>query len=61
METSIIDYFKITLSRIKLDKKTFLKEYKIALDWLSKEDIEELKYWLRYSPGGPNNSAGFLT
>lgn len=47
MKNSMLEYVKIILSKVSFDKKLFRKEYKKALGWLSRNEVSELKIWLR--------------
>lgn len=47
MKTSMLDYYKLVLSKVSFHPKLFWKEYKKALMHLSEDDSQELKGWIR--------------
>ncbi len=47
MESSMLKYVKTILDRMSFDRRLFRKEYRKSLAWLSKEEVSELRFWLR--------------
>ncbi len=47
MKISMLEYFKIVLNKVSFDRKLFRKEYRKSLSWLTKDEANELKNWLR--------------
>jgi hypothetical protein len=47
MKKSMLDYVKIVLSKVSFDRRLFRKEYRKSLSWLSHNEINELRSWLR--------------
>lgn len=44
---SMLEYFKLILSKVSFDRKIFLKEYRKSKNWLNESELRELKFWLR--------------
>ncbi len=47
METTLLEYSKIILTKISFDESLFQKEFKKALKKLRPEERHELKSWAR--------------
>lgn len=47
MKTSMLEYMKVILRKVSFDRSLFRKEYRKSLNWLSKNEVNELKSWLR--------------
>jgi hypothetical protein len=46
-ESSMLKYVKTILDRMSFDRRLFRKEYRKSLSWLSKDEVNELRFWLR--------------
>jgi hypothetical protein len=46
-KTSMLEYCKLILTKISFSKTLFVKEYKKSLKFLSKNEVKELKQWVR--------------
>jgi len=44
MKTSVLEYFKLILSRVSFDRRLFFKEYRKSKHWLSEHEKRELKF-----------------
>lgn len=47
MKTPMLEYVKLILSKVSFDRRIFFKEYRKSKNWLSENEIRELKFWLR--------------
>jgi hypothetical protein len=46
---SMLAYTKTVLKKMSFSKKLFLKEYRKSLSWLTDEERNELRKWVRES------------
>lgn len=46
-EQSMLDYCKIILKKMSFNKRLFLKEYRKSLSYLTAEERNELRRWVR--------------
>ena len=44
---SMLAYCKVVLQKMSFSKRLFLKEYRKSLAWLSPEEQNELRRWVR--------------
>lgn len=47
MKTTMLEYFKMILSKVSFDHRLFRKEYKKSLARLSESEANELRVWAR--------------
>ena len=47
MKTTMLEYSKIILSKVCFNRRLFLKEFKKTLQWLTHQESNDLKNWLR--------------
>lgn len=47
MKTSMLEYCKLILSKVRFDKKLFWKEYRKSHRFLGDQDAERLREWVR--------------
>ncbi len=45
--TSMLDYCKAVLQAVSFDERLFSKEYIKSIQWLSKNETQELKLWIQ--------------
>lgn len=47
MKTSMLEYSKLNLSKVCFDRDIFRKEYRKSKQWLTEQEVYELRCWLR--------------
>jgi len=47
MKITMLEYSKMILSKVRFSKKLFTKEFRKTKQWLTVDEHEELKNWLR--------------
>lgn len=55
---SMLAYCKIVLMKMSFSRRLFLKEYRKSLSWLSPEERNELRQWVRESKDNISTTQG---